>query len=152
MLPSLELNWLRNLDKTLLLPQVVFIPDTYPTINGESHRLTGSYYSPFDWEVQVNDSFYDGRRGLILVATDDPELIPSALAHEWRHHWQQHHGLLPTDQEHWTEADCEPENYDAAIRRYFRSQPHELDALRYERSRYPTWGNEYMADLAFGGT
>lgn len=150
-LPSLELNWLRNLDKTLLLPQVVFVPNTSPVVNGEVTVCSGCYFRPFNWEVQINDSFHDGSRGLILIATNDPELIPASLAHEWRHHWQQHNGLMPTEQMHWTQEDCEPENYDAAIRRYFRAQPHELDALRYERSKYPTWDNEYMSDLVFCG-
>lgn len=151
MLPSLELNWLRNLDKTLLLPTVIFVSGTEHSVEGEIHRGAGLYFHPRDWEPEINGIYYDGRRGLILATTDEPECIPAVLAHEWRHHWQFHHGLLPTDNiAPWTH-DGNPDTYSHAIKQFFQQNAYELDALRFEMSRAPNWANEYQADLVFGG-
>ncbi len=148
-LPSLELNWLRNLDKTLLLPKVVFFPSERLVINSDVYPCSGLYLHPFEWEVRINGEFHDGQRGIILASTQNPELTPAAIAHEWRHHWQFCNGLLPAKPGGWSEADGRPENYASAIKKYFRTQWHEFDALQYELSKYRTWSNEHMADLVF---
>ena len=82
--------------------------------------MFGDAYIPFD-------------RGVIFVSAEEPENIESILAHEWRHHWQLYHGNLPNKFSFNMSRFDDWETYDVAIRDYFRSQPHEMDALMFQR-------------------
>lgn len=136
MLNSLELNWLRNEDKTLPLPQVVFAPLT--TIQGE-------YFFPSRSELYLGGRFYDRRHGVIVVSTIHPDYIPSIIAHEWRHHWQEFHGWH-YDGIGWQHTN-ELSRYERNIRAYFTRSRCEADALRFELRRAPCEVNDYWRGL-----
>lgn len=145
MIASLELRWLSRHDKDILLPEIVFTADME---NAAGSRCCGCYWRPEENEYLIGDKFVPFDRGVIAINTEDPELIRGTIAHEWRHHWQFYHDLLPPAAASW---DFGGSNYDAKIRRFFRSRPHEMDALRYQLKHAPDWCSENMAHLTFGG-
>ncbi len=146
---SLELGWLARRDKLLPVPEVLFSHDGTCFSGG---RCSGCYYRPERKEYLFGDVYVPFDRGAILVSTKDPEEIASTLAHEWRHHWQLHHGLLPGKLSFNMNRFDDWNTYDAAIRDYFHSQAHEMDALMFQRSatKQTPFTDETM-DRVFGG-
>lgn len=114
---SLELNWVRNEDKSLVLPELVFAP-----IGKEG----GIYYVPTAGELIVEGRFVDNSHGTIVVNSEQPERHASVLAHEWRHHWQIHRGWS-LDPITWDRA----RTYDDMAADYFLKSRCEFDALRF---------------------
>jgi len=108
---SLELNWCRNEDKSLVIPEIEW--------NG-CIEYGGNYTSP-------NEEY---PFGLITInsSLDDID-IPATIAHEWRHHWQLFHGWT-YDGYVW-ESGFE-KNYEENIFDYFTTSECEMDALRFE--------------------
>lgn len=137
---SLEVNWLRRHDRTLVVPEVIFVAKpVLPCGKG----CSGYYLEPGKYEVQIDGRHYDGCFGIIVAQTDlDPRNTVATLAHEWRHHWQRHNGL---------EFDHKPFSVDLpweqAIRDYFRQSKSELDALRFEVEYAPSDINDYCMHL-----
>lgn len=124
MLSSLELNWVRNVDKSMVVPEVVF----------ESLSDRGGYYlRPTREEVYIEGRYYDRQRGMIVIGTKYPRNFASVLAHEWRHHWQFCHGWkydgIGLSGVH---AD-----YDTGIRDYFWKSWSEADAFKFELAKAP---------------
>jgi hypothetical protein len=115
---SLDLNWIRKEDKSLVIPPVVY---------EANDRYGGYYVHPVKGEIEIAGKFYDSKIGIIVISSIWPENIPSTLAHEWRHHWQFYQGWK-MDSIGWSY----PEDYEAAIRKYFLSSRCEFDALRFE--------------------
>jgi hypothetical protein len=120
-LPSLELNWIRRQDKGLLLPAVVF---------ADLENCGGYYVKPRRRETFIDGRYCDLERGLIAISTRWPDFQASTLAHEWRHHWQAEHGF--SMEESWGfDADWDAD-YDQQLRRFFRTQAIERDALAFQ--------------------
>lgn len=115
---SLELNWVRGEDKSLLIPEVVFEP---------REDCGGYYLSPWKGEELIGGRFYDRRFGIIVVSSLWPDGIETTLAHEWRHHWQECNGWR-YDGIGWNS----PNDYEDSIRDYFTRSRSEADALRFE--------------------
>lgn len=143
MIASLELRWLARHDKDILLPEIVFAPDMDKIAR---NRCAGCYWKPEHSEYLIGESFVPFDRGVIAIGTEDPELIPGIIAHEWRHHWQFHRGLLPSKVAAWKFST----DYDTTIRRFFRERPHEMDALKYQLKHAPDWHSQNMLDLTLG--
>ena len=114
---SLELNWVRNEDKSLVIPEVIF---------ASVENIGGYYLEPEHREHFIGNRFVDGRFGVIVVSVFD-QPFEATLSHEWRHHWQVCHGW-EYDGINWNS----PADYDAGIREYFRRSRSELDALRFQ--------------------
>lgn len=131
---SLELNWIRNFDKSLVIPEVV-----YSNVNAG-----GCYTSPVNNTIVIDDKEYDCRYGIIEVSIDHPEYADAILAHEWRHHWQACHGWNHEYKYKWNHDNYD-DDYDVycnAVIQYLTLNPQELDAIRfqYKYSRlYEEW-------------
>ena len=125
---SVELNFVRNQDKSLILPELVFY---------EANGGNGQYYSPQKQEVQIGDKYYQLDSGLIQISPENPETFAATLAHEWRHHWQWLHGMgkFFVDSGGWIKHSNRFSSYDRALREYFFGCPMEMDALRFQRRK-----------------
>lgn len=126
---SLEFNWLRRFDRSLVVPEIVFVHT--PLANG-TDECGGFYQQPIDQEFLIGDKFVDAHFGLIVIGIAEPENIAETIAHEWRHHWQLHNGM-PFDNVRW-QAD---KPYEHAIREYFLRSKAEMDALLFSRKVAP---------------
>lgn len=142
---SLELNWLSRYDKDLPLPEIVYSPDN---VDFHGRRCGGCYYSPERNEYLFGDVYVPFDNGVILVGAREPELMIGTLAHEWRHHWQLHRGLAKDGSGYNQEDFASLDTYNAAIRKYFRTQPHEMDALRFQFKHAPDWCSQNMLDIS----
>lgn len=137
---SLEFNWLRWRDRSLVIPEVVYVSKpVHPQFGTE---CGGFYCQPGKYELRVEDQFYDGAFGVIVVAADAKCDGRSTLAHEWRHHWQRHNGIA-FDSALWDSR----KHYETAIRQYFRNSKCEIDALRFETAVAPSDVNDYWMSL-----
>jgi hypothetical protein len=120
---SLELNWLRGHDKSLVIPEVVIT---------ERDDVGGRYLSPQKGEMFIGGKYYPLDFGLIEISDmwNDFE-HQSALAHEWRHHWQLFNHGNWIYRASWAQL-ISTNDYDTSIVRYFTLNEHEMDALRFE--------------------
>jgi hypothetical protein len=143
---SLELNWLARHDKELPLPEIVFSPNNE---DASGRRVGGCYYLPAKREFLFGDVYVPLDHGVILVGCESPETIAGTIAHEWRHHWQTHRGIKLASQYN-AEDFASWDTYGKAIRRYFRNQSHEMDALLYQHKKARDWSSDYIMDLTFG--
>ena len=119
---SLELNWIRNVDKSLVIPEVVFSSISW---------CGGRYHQPRKDEKYIDGRYYDLSFGLIEISSAYPETIEETLAHEWRHHWQCCHGWEFEYSFDWPET-FDAEKYDDMIVRYFTENNHEMDAVKFQ--------------------
>jgi hypothetical protein len=132
---SLEINWLKRFDRSLVVPEVAFSDLT---------DCGGYYVRPGKYEWPLDGKFIDCRFGLIVVGFGWS--AESTIAHEWRHHWQVHNG--------WTldhQRFDHTVKWEDAIRKYFRESRSEMDALRFEKLVTPKGRHEEMFDAVFGG-
>jgi len=134
---SLYLNWIGKKDKSLLLPDVVFVKPT--------EIYSGYYCFPERKEIIIGNRYYPLNRGLI-VTTDDDEEIANVLAHEWRHHWQRYNQKYP---ESYPSFNIQMP-YEKAIRKFFQSCPLEMDALLFSHKYAPSELSEYWVGLLGG--
>lgn len=143
---SLEINWLRRFDRSLIVPQVVFAQQPRMA-NGLN--CSGIYLHPGKYEYAIEGKFYDGWCGLLVIGTADPADIPALIAHEWRHHWQMHRGI-EYDGVEWNDprAATDIDAWEASTKRYFRRSRCEFDALRFEMQVAPTDIGDYRMSLA----
>ena len=137
MLRSLELSWLGSDVKGYSLPALVF---------SARRDVGGCYYHPERAEVLLDETHHDLTRGLIVISSVWPELIPSSIAHEWRHHWQFLNGWQ-YDGKAWNWDRVNQANYDAAIVSFFTQSRSERDALRFERRKSQNDSNEQWISL-----
>ena len=135
---SLHLNWIRNIDKSLVMPNVIF-PSTL--------KVGGWYSSPEEGQEYIDGCYYDKCFGIIAVDGNLPEKDHAGvIAHEWRHHWQICHG--------WKFDGMGEQNlfhlidsvgYDTAILKFFSKSKAEMDALKFQYKYsgvYESW--EYL--------
>ena len=132
---SLELNWIRSVDKSLVIPEVMFYPF------GEDEK-GGCYYDPEDNEIYDDKGkSYSMKYGVIVVSSDkDNETMESIIAHEWRHHYQYYHGIKHDRPKY----DLLFEDYNKAVKQYFTTSKSELDAMRFsykyaKQGKYQGW-------------
>lgn len=119
--PSLELNWLPNsLLKGIPTP-VVFTQ--------EEANYGGVYYHPCN--KYLNEGKISLKNGAIGIVHAFDRNMGGIIAHEWRHHLQGQHNLLPKRGTIWGEI-AKSMTYKEAIVKYFCEQPHEMDALKFE--------------------
>jgi hypothetical protein len=116
-LASLELNWLSRRDKQLILPDIVF---------HDFSECQGCYCQPHWYGKAVDGIEVKSRNGTIIVNPRTSSSIAATMAHEWRHHWQYHRGVLGASR--WIPTAA---GYWADIVQYFQI-PHERDALEFE--------------------
>lgn len=133
-LRSLELNWIRNCDKSLLMPDVIFTKD---------QRYGGYYLHPYPGEAYIDGHFYTMETGIIVIAEAWPENIASTIAHEWRHHWQMMHGWK-FDHIGW---DSTLPNYEEQLRAYVRKSRSEADAVRFQFKVAPCGVDEHWRSV-----
>lgn len=130
---SIEVNWIRNVDKSLVIPEVVF---------SSLNWAGGMYHHPEKNEICIDGKYYDLKYGLIEVSVQFKSLsTESTLAHEWRHHWQAYHGWVNDYRFLWP-STFEEDDYDDLILKYFTLNNHEMDALRFQNkysSVYDNW-------------
>ncbi len=137
---GMELRWLRHRDRHLVVPEVVFVDGL---LHGEN-ACSGYYVPPEKTLWDICGQEVDGRFGVIAVDTKDPDLIPSTISHEWRHHWQWSNDI-PFDHVPYDVSD-----YNASIHNYFRQSRTERDALLFEHKVARNWLTEHFMDLTFG--
>jgi len=132
-----ELNIFLN--KHISPPPVIFTPNlTYG----------GMYCSPRNEIQTFNGKEYTTEKGLIIINTDYPDLIPNALAHEYRHHYQMVNGT--NQQSYYNPSQDIP--YENRIINYFTSYQNEMDALLFAHKECPDWCSYYWLDLLKIGT
>jgi hypothetical protein len=133
---SIELNWLSRRDKQIPLPALVF-----GSLNGPQ----GVCYAPWWGEVEVDGVLHGTDKGLIVIDPDEATSVAATLAHEWRHHWQTMNGWKIAGSNH---DFSDPDTYWGNIRDFFRSQPWEMDALRFELAMAPCEMAKQFMDAA----
>lgn len=142
-LPSLELNWLSKLDRSLPMPEVAYF-------KGHEIDFWGKYYPPWKGEEKIGNEFYDRKNGIIAIADHGlPDIwwhLGSVLAHEYRHHWQWRNG------HQWDNNILDPfteiENLGYELGTYtYYTQPHELDALKFQFLRQPCEAIDYVVEI-----
>ena len=107
---------------------------------------------------RTEESCYDERVGLdlkdgdvILLSTHWDNIRPATIAHEFRHLSQHYSLCLPQiGQPVPTQSDGTYETWEKEIRRFFRRQPWEMDALRYELRHAPDETSEEMWLVTMG--
>jgi hypothetical protein len=139
---SLELNWIKNFDKSLIIPEIVFISNI---------SYSGIYYSPRYNQIYDDDNrAYDMIYGTIVINSDYSNNFADIIAHEWRHHWQLFHGWKFDT---FNSTKHVYEDYDNFIFDYFTKSKCEMDALRFELKYsdiYESWKSilyPYIKDL-----
>lgn len=131
---SLELNWIRNEDKSLVIPEVIF---------QELESSAGQYMDPQPYEIYDMDGHpHDMNFGVIIINLNYTEEFESTLAHEWRHHWQLFHGFEYDGIDKYKNND-----YDKYIINYFTKSKAEMDALRFEVKNSKT--HPYFEELLY---
>lgn len=138
-------DWLPLSDrKTLPTPRVVFV----------DLPAWGGYFACRTVERCIDDvTDIDRRDGdLIVLSTHWGDPRPGVLAHEHRHFQQHYLPCLPLMRGGQSGFDFGNtlESWNRTIRRYFVTQPWELDALRYERRLAPDSVNEAMVRATRG--
>lgn len=136
---SLELNWIRKYDKSLIIPEVVFSSLSW---------VAGQYYKPDNDEIYIDGVGYSMRFGLIEVSERQNKTdvdIASTLAHEWRHHWQIFNLPTRTYNYYWPH-EFDNSDYDDMIIKYFTSNELEMDALRFQK-KYSSVCDEWESVL-----
>jgi hypothetical protein len=134
-----ELHWLWKSNKDLSMPIVV-----------EKHALNVSgYYRHPQPEERIYDDLdfvVPKNTGVIVVDFDDLDNAKSALAHEFRHHWQMynHINLCSTG---WAYVYNLTNNYEESIRRFFYSCDFEMDAYKYTCEVASSELTDYWAGL-----
>lgn len=118
---SLELNWIRNVDKSLVIPEVVF---------SSLDWAGGQCFPPCRDEVCIDGKYYDLKYGLIEISIRFGD-YESTLAHEWRHHWQICNGWVYNHEFLWPKTFYN-HDYNDMILKYFTLNSHEMDALRFQ--------------------
>jgi len=114
-----ELNFIPlSYRKNVVMPKVILEPDV-----GQNY---GGYYDTEE-------------KNIVAVETTN---IASTLAHEFRHFLQDYYGHTLAAIEI-SNSDVEYDNYNAFIRRYFRSSWSEMDALRFENKIAPSKVNKF---------
>lgn len=118
-LKSLELNWIRKQDKSLVIPEVIFFP---------LKSYGGQYMRPQYNEVYDDEGHpHDMKFGAIIISSLFPDNVAGTIAHEWRHHWQTFNGWK-YDGIGWHSKS----NYYKEIYNYFTKSKSEMDALKFE--------------------
>jgi len=88
MLRSLELNWIRKEDKSLVMPLIIF---------SNTEDYSGKYFDiDRNTELLVDGTLYSLNKGAICISMHHNKTdrdIASVIAHEWRHHYQLCHGI-----------------------------------------------------------
>lgn len=122
---SLFTNWIRNAsDKTMPIPEVMYF---------RFQNAGAKYYHPQKGK-EIFDMFgkpHSLERGVIALNPKSTNLEEELIAHEWRHHMQYFRGAdfkgmaknLNVFKLH---------SYEQALRKYFISEPLELDAVRFQ--------------------
>ena len=118
-----DLYWLSRHDKDILPPPVIY----------EDIDASGECYWPRHTTVQIGEHEHSLHRGLIVI--NPKTIIPSALAHEWRHLWQ-FYNVRPLGNSNWSKH-ARRKTYQEAIVSYFVNDPAEYDALLFELKHYP---------------
>lgn len=125
-IPSLELNWLpMSVRKGLPTPRVIFASREWGGRYCSTRRDCGRYIDPLT-DIDCT------KRGLIEINGEDSiwegsDLLPGAIAHEYRHHEQQHSWRRFYSSVFQCRGD-----YRASIVAFFRGYPQEMDALRFQ--------------------
>lgn len=101
-----ELSWLPLSErKNITLPKVIF------------EDYCGQGYGGYQWE------------NTLVVVLEDEENIPATIAHEYKHYLQYTNGIIfPPSRI----GLFKKHSYNKAIRMYFRSQRHEMEALLFQ--------------------
>ena len=135
-----ELNWLNKKNKDISLPLFVY-QNNLP--------YSGCYYRPEKSEILINERYYSLKKGLIVMQpdNDDDDFMINAIAHEWRHHWQENNGIK-LNSVRW---DLLQGTYDQKIVKYFKSSYTEMDALLWASKIYPSEITDYWEELIFHG-
>ena len=137
---SLEVNWLRRFDKSLVIPQVVYCQKPILPNGGE---CGGFYLQPGKYEVLIDGQSVDAAFGILVVSANGKDDGRSVIAHEWRHHWQLHNGIA------FDHKPFSQKPYEDAIRDFFRHSKSEMDALQFEAAVAPSDLNDYWMHLTW---
>jgi len=124
----LELCWLPN----SVRKQVPYLPDIY--IDTSSNPAYSGYYKSPHREYP---------RGIIVIMSDQMGVCGSAIAHEFRHHWQMFNGFKDRAAYFcWTDID-KSLSYEQKIGIYFQKNLIEMDALLFESKVHPVEYQKY---------
>ena len=87
--------------------------------------------------------YYTNGTNVIVVASTDEEQIPSIIAHEFCHYLQWYNGNLNIG----SDIDLfKRYSYNEAIRLYFRTQKHEMEALLFEYKHTKNYNNKFWLE------
>jgi hypothetical protein len=116
-LPSLHTGWCSR-DKQVPVPDVAYVSDIH---------VAGLYISPsIDYIIYDSIHILPSKNGTIIINSDHDN-IAAVIAHEYRHHWQYHHGWSYDGIQWQFDAD-----YISELTNYYRESHSEMDALNYE--------------------
>jgi hypothetical protein len=139
---SANLHWLLKTAKWLPIPKLLF---SEKALDG---AVCGIYYPP-SWKcnhiVPIDGVEYHNKNGIIVINTSYPENIESTMAHEFRHHWQIFSGWKLTSSL-FDSLDFENDWTNSVIR-YYKEQPYEMDALRYQNKMVRSEAEKWVESL-----
>ena len=116
-----ELNWLPNhLLKDITLPKVKYVDENNLPYSG----------------------YYAHESKVLTVATCYEELVPSTIAHEFKHYLQEVKGTLGNNPPSWKIYE-DKFGYEKGIKNYFKYNKSEYEALLFEYKYAKDWCNEW---------
>jgi len=123
---SLDLFFITRHYKQVVLPKI-----KYANIG---NNIYGIYFYPNKTIICAGEEIFTDK-GLIIINSEFPQDHASTIAHEWRHHWQYHNGLLIN-------------SYSAEEDEPFRTlvQPEEADAHIFSHYYAPDDGTHMLND------
>jgi len=125
--PSLSFNWVAKKLRQLPLPLLYVCEDL---------SYGGLYFQPTKEEHIWKGNLLPPSNGIIMVGCYAEQPTESALAHEFRHHWQYWNGI-DSDCVGWN-TETTYEEYPKDIVRYFTGSTTEMDALNFELKHAPS--------------
>ena len=131
---SVELNWLSKYNKTITLPELVIVDQSF--VNNV--EVGGYMTRPCIGETYINGKYYDLKHGIMVITTHDSDdsIIHEVISHEWRHHVQ--HMCMKNIEKPQQWIIHPAESYKDAIIRYFNTSITEMDALLYSLHKSPS--------------
>jgi hypothetical protein len=122
--PSLLFNWL-PITKGLSVPRVFVVP---------TYEYGGAYFRRTTERTVLKDLDVDLKESAVILLPETNADDAATIAHEFRHHWQAEN-CWPIQE--FKIFDFSFHNYDREINRFFKTQPAEMDALKFQAKMCP---------------
>jgi len=136
---GLELNWLRKLDKSLSLPEIVILEHEDP------YNYRAGYVRPSNDHYLYENIVVNSLNGIIKICEHYIN-CQNTIAHEFRHAWQAYNTNLLKTQPSSTLWNSLPGSWENKIIEYYKQRECELDAFLFAYNKFHK-SSEYEMQL-----